>query len=201
MTQTYHSEREQSATRANAANMSSQGIQRKAVEARLKSEPVQQQSLPEEEMPAQLAGIEEELPAQMASMEDELPAQLAAMDEEELPVQAKSAVQLKANETGMPDQLKSGVESLSGIDMSDVKVHYNSPQPAQLNAHAYAQGTDIHVAPGQEQHLPHEAWHVVQQKQGRVQATTQLKESVPVNDDVALETEADIMGQKSLQQG
>lgn len=99
MTQTYHSEREQSSTRANAANMSSQGIQRKAVEARLKSEPVQQQSLPEEEMPAQLAAIEEVLPAQMAAIEDELPAQMAAMDEEELPVQAKSAVQLKANQT------------------------------------------------------------------------------------------------------
>ncbi|TWV95171.1 DUF4157 domain-containing protein [Chitinophaga pinensis] len=200
MTQTYHSEREQNATRANAANMSSQGIQRKAVEARLKSEPVQQQSLPEEEMPAQMAAMEEELPAQLASMEDELPAQMAAI-EEELLVQAKPAVQLKANETGMPDQLKSGVENLSGMDMSDVKVHYNSSQPAQLNAHAYAQGTDIHVAPGQEQHLPHEAWHVVQQKQGRVQATTQLKESVPVNDDPSLETEADVMGQKSLQQG
>jgi hypothetical protein len=27
--------------------------------------------------------------------------------------------------------------------------------------------------PGQEQHLPHEAWHVVQQKQGRVKPTGQ----------------------------
>ena len=200
MTQTYHSEREQSNTRANASNLSSQGIQRKAVEARLKSEPVQQQSVPEEELPAQMAAMEDELPAQMAAIDEELPAQMAAMDEE-LPLQAKSAVQLKANNTGMPDQLKSGVESLSGMDMSDVKVHYNSSQPAQLNAHAYAQGSDIHVAPGQEKHLPHEAWHVVQQKQGRVQATAQLKESVPVNDDPGLESEADIMGQKSLQQG
>ncbi|QHS63923.1 DUF4157 domain-containing protein [Chitinophaga agri] len=123
---------------------------------------------------------------------------MAALEEEELPVQAKSAIQRKANNTGMPDNLKSGVESLSGMDMSDVKVHYNSSQPAQLNAHAYAQGTDIHVAPGQEQHLPHEAWHVVQQKQGRVQATTQLKENVPVNDDAGLEAEADVMGQKSV---
>ena len=42
---------------------------------------------------------------------------------------------------------------------------------------AYTQGSDIHLGPGQEQHLPHEAWHVVQQKQGRVTATTQMKGS------------------------
>ena len=68
------------------------------------------------------------------------------------------------NTTGMPDDLKQGVENISGEDMSDVKVHYNSDKPAQLQAHAYAQGTDIHIASGQEKHLPHEAWHVAQQK-------------------------------------
>jgi hypothetical protein len=52
------------------------------------------------------------------------------------------------------------------------------------------------VAPGREQHLPHEAWHVVQQAQGRVQPTTQMKESTPVNDDPGLESEADVMAQK-----
>jgi hypothetical protein len=109
-----------------------------------------------------------------------------------------SSVQRKENKTGMPDQLKSGVESLSGIDMSDVKVHYNSSQPAQLNAHAYAQGNQIHIAPGQEKHLPHEAWHVVQQKQGRVQPTKQLKGKVNVNDDAGLEKEADVMGNKTI---
>ena len=77
------------------------------------------------------------------------------------------AVTQKQNKTGLPDQLKSGIENLSGYSMDDVKVHYNSGAPAQLNAHAYAQGTNIHIAPGQEKHLPHEAWHVVQQKQGR----------------------------------
>ncbi len=43
----------------------------------------------------------------------------------------------------------------------------------QLNALAYNSGSPIHVAPGQDQHLPHEAWHVVQQKQGRVMPTVQ----------------------------
>jgi len=28
------------------------------------------------------------------------------------------------NRTGMPDNLKAGVESLSGMDMSDIRVHY-----------------------------------------------------------------------------
>ncbi|MFN8393460.1 MAG: DUF4157 domain-containing protein [Bacteroidia bacterium] len=109
-----------------------------------------------------------------------------------------TALQRKKNDTGLPDNLKSGIENLSGHSMDDVKVHYNSSQPAQLNAHAYAQGTDIHIGPGQEQHLPHEAWHVVQQKQGRVQPTMQLKEKVPVNDDPGLENEADVMGSKAM---
>jgi hypothetical protein len=111
---------------------------------------------------------------------------------------SENPIQKKSNTTGMPDKLKSGVENLSGLDMSDVKVHYNSSQPAQLNAHAYAQGTSIHIAPGQEKHLPHEAWHVVQQKQGRVRPTLQMKQGVAVNDDKGLEKEADVMGAKAL---
>ena len=103
------------------------------------------------------------------------------------------------NRTGLPDNLKSGIENLSGYSMEDVRVHYNSAKPAQLQAHAYAQGTDIHVAPGQEKHLPHEAWHVVQQKQGRVKATRQLKGKVAINDDPGLEREADVMGSKAIQ--
>ncbi|PIF29810.1 uncharacterized protein DUF4157 [Flavobacterium sp. 9] len=108
-------------------------------------------------------------------------------------------VQRKANNTGLPNNLKSGIENLSGHSMDDVKVHYNSDKPAQLNAHAYAQGTDIHLASGQEKHLPHEAWHVVQQKQGRVKPTLQMKGKVNVNDDTGLEKEADVMGAKAIQ--
>ena len=122
--------------------------------------------------------------------------------------QAKSLVQLQqmanqkpaaqgANKTGMPDQLKSGIEHLSGYNMDDVQVHYNSSKPAALHAHAYAQGSDIHLGAGQEKHLPHEAWHVVQQKQGRVKPTLQMKGGVDVNDDKGLEREADVMGNKA----
>lgn len=101
------------------------------------------------------------------------------------------------NSTGLPDTLKSGIEALSGHGMDDVAVHYNSSQPAQLNAHAYAQGTAIHVAAGHED-LPHETWHVVQQKQGRIKPTMQMKKIVPLNDDRALENEADVMGTRAL---
>ena len=104
------------------------------------------------------------------------------------------------NRTGLPNQLKSGIEALSDVSLDDVNVHYNSSKPAQLQALAYTQGSDIHVAPGQEQHLAHEAWHVVQQKQGRVQPTTQLR-NVAINDDFGLEREADVMGDKALQKG
>ncbi len=107
-------------------------------------------------------------------------------------------IQRKKNATGLPDQLKSGIENLSGHNMDDVKVHYNSSKPAQLNAHAYAQGSEIHLGSGQEKHLPHEAWHVVQQKQGRVKPTKQLKAKVNINDDEGLEKEADVMGAKAL---
>ena len=107
-------------------------------------------------------------------------------------------VQKKPNNTGLPYDLKSGVENISGFSMDDVRVHYNSGKPAQLQAHAFAQGTDIHLATGQEKHLPHEAWHVVQQKQGRVQATMQLK-GERINDDSGLENEADVMGAKAAQ--
>jgi hypothetical protein len=112
---------------------------------------------------------------------------------------APATLQRKPNEGGLPDQLRSGIESLSGMSMDGVQVHYNSSKPAQLQAHAFAQGRDIHLAPGQEKHLPHEAWHVVQQAQGRVKPTLQLK-GVAINDDNALEQEADAMGAKAIAQ-
>lgn len=123
-------------------------------------------------------------------------AQLHAMTDNHS-AQQEHPILKKKNKTGLPDDLKTGMENLSGYPMDDVKVHYNSDKPAQLNAHAYAQGTDIHLASGQEKHLPHEAWHVVQQKQGRVKAAMQMKDGLSVNDDKSLEHEADVMGQQA----
>ena len=143
-----------------------------------------------------------------AEEEEPVPVMFVAQrvaNDEELQVKASqfkdasaSAPAKALNNTGMPDSLKAGIESLGGFDMSDVKVHYNSAKPAQLQAHAYTQGTDIHIGPGQERHLPHEAWHVVKQKQGRVQPTLQMKGEVNVNDDAGLENEADVMGGKAI---
>lgn len=111
-------------------------------------------------------------------------------------VVAQRAPEPRPNLTGMPDNLKSGIESLSGYSMDDVRVHYNSDKPATVQALAYTQGTDIHVAPGQEHTLPHEAWHVAQQMAGRVSPTTNIN-GMPVNDNAGLEHEADVMGEKA----
>lgn len=116
-------------------------------------------------------------------------------DEDTLQGRFEQPVQ-KKNETGMPDNLKAGIEDLSGFSMDDVRVHYNSDKPATVQALAYTQGTDIHVAPGQERHLPHEAWHVAQQMAGRVEPTTEVG-GLPVNDNPALEHEADVMGTRA----
>jgi hypothetical protein len=100
--------------------------------------------------------------------------------------------------SGLPHPLKTGIEALSGVVMDDVRVHYNSAQPAQLRAHAFTQGHDIHVGPGQERHLPHEAWHVVQQAQGRVRGLWQTAGGVHINDDHMLESEADHYGARAM---
>lgn len=117
-------------------------------------------------------------------------------DAEGVQMKSDTVFQQKPNNTGLPDNLKAGVESLSGFSMDDVKVHYNSSQPATVQALAYTQGTDIHVAPGQERHLPHEAWHVAQQLAGRVEPTTEVG-GMPVNDNIDLEHEADVMGARA----
>ncbi|MDD3246407.1 MAG: DUF4157 domain-containing protein [Methanosarcina sp.] len=155
---------------------------------------IQKQEMPEEEEPLQGKTIgtiqRQEIP------EDEEPLQgkiKETIQRKEIPEEEESLQTKRGNNTGMPDNLKAGVENLSGIDMSDVRVHYNSDKPAEVGALAYTQGTNIHVAPGQEKHLPHEAWHVVQQAQGRVRPTLQMKD-ISINDDVGLEQEADVMG-------
>ena len=128
-------------------------------------------------------------------------AQLQGMSDTRTASAQSGLIQKKENKTGIPDGLKAGMESVSGLSLNDVSVHRNSDKPAQLQAHAYAQGTDVHLAPGQEKHLPHELGHVVQQKQGRVAPTTQLKGEVPINDSTSLEKEADTLGAKAKSLG
>ncbi|MFB9326525.1 DUF4157 domain-containing protein [Paenibacillus aurantiacus] len=111
---------------------------------------------------------------------------------------SRPVLQAKGDRTGLGETLKAGIENLSGIPMDDVRVHRNSTKPQQLGALAYAQGTDIHVGPGQEKHLPHEAWHLVQQKQGRVKPTAEIGGKA-INDEESLESEADKMGSRAAQ--
>ena len=119
--------------------------------------------------------------------------------EEEEMLQGKfEPVQQQKNTTGLPDNLKTGMENLSGRSLDHVKVHYNSSKPAAVRAHAYAQGSEIHLGSGQDKHLPHELGHVVQQMEGRVQPTTSVA-GLSVNDNPGLETEATQMGERALQ--
>ena len=62
---------------------------------------------------------------------------------------------------------------------------------AQLQTHA--QGGQIFLGAGQEMHLGHELGHVVQQKQGREQATEAVRGQA-LNDDRSLEQEAERFG-------
>ncbi len=102
----------------------------------------------------------------------------------------------KENKTGLPDRLKEGIESMSGFCLDNVRVHFNSEKPAQLQAYAYTQGLNIYVAPGQEKHLPHEAWHTVQQMQGRVKSNYEINH-IGINDNAGLEREATVMGSRA----
>lgn len=132
---------------------------------------------------------------QLQAIADKSPQQQQAAQLQALATQQTTA----KNQTGLPNRLKSGMENLSGLSLDDVKVHRNSDKPAQLQAHAYAQGSNIYLGPGQEKQLPHELGHVVQQKRGGVKPTMQLKGDVAVNDDQQLEKEADTLGQSALQ--
>lgn len=112
--------------------------------------------------------------------------------------------QKKENKTGMPDEVKSHMESSFNTDFSDVRIHAGSSKAPEVGALAYTQGSDIHFASGRfkpdtspgKQLLGHELAHVVQQREGRVQPTTEVA-GMPVNDNPALEKEADVMGAKA----
>jgi hypothetical protein len=88
-------------------------------------------------------------------------------------------------------------------NLPNVNIYPNSSKAPALGAIAYTQGNDIHFAPGAynpgtgagKQLLGHELAHVVQQRQGRVQPTTRVN-GLPVNDNPALEKEADAMAKK-----
>lgn len=100
------------------------------------------------------------------------------------------------DKTGIPHRMKAGFEHSSGFSFDDVRVHYNSEKPAQLHAHAYTQGNEVYVAPGQEKHLPHELGHVVQQKSDMVKPTGEIG-GLPLNDNEEMEKGADMIAENA----
>jgi len=135
-------------------------------------------------------------------------------EEKAVPVQSKTAdgestIKKPASEgakSKLPDGVKGKMEACFGTDFSDVNVHANSDKATEIGALAYAQGSDVHFAPGQfnpdsqkgQELIGHELAHVVQQKEGRVSAKKQGA-GMPVNNDPGLEKEADEMGVKAAQ--
>lgn len=103
----------------------------------------------------------------------------------------------------LPDIVQAKMEYALKSDFSDVEIH-QSPEAERIGAMAFTQGNQIHFAPGHyepyseqgQELIGHELAHVIQQRRGRVPATTLVNGS-PVNDDVHLEREADELGRKA----
>lgn len=114
--------------------------------------------------------------------------------EKEREKETEKKPETKQNRTGIPMQLKQRMEEQSGFSFDDVQVHYYSDRPAKLDALAYTQGNQVYIGPGQEQHLPHELGHVVQQKMGIVRANTRHSSGVEMNTEERLERQADEIG-------
>ena len=100
--------------------------------------------------------------------------------------------------TTIPKLLQLAVQRLSGICLQNARLYYNSPFPKHVNALAFARGCSIHIAPGQERLLPHEAWHLVQQSQGRVRSLAASRSGICTNDNGELEHEANVMGSRAM---
>ncbi|MEL6535750.1 MAG: DUF4157 domain-containing protein [Bacteroidota bacterium] len=118
--------------------------------------------------------------------------------------QPAKALGPQANRTGLPDGLKAKMEGTFGTRLDNVRVNKNSSFPAKVGAIATTQGNRIDFAPGHynphtaqgQKLIGHEAWHTVQQAQGRVKPTLQMKTGHMVNDSSQLEAEADRMGER-----
>ena len=87
------------------------------------------------------------------------------------------------NQTSLQDDHIRGIEELSGYSMDEVREHDNNEKPTNLTAQAYTKGLEIHLVPGKEKHMPHEAWQDVLRKPGRVKEKLQ-KASDPIEEAV-----------------
>ena len=122
------------------------------------------------------------------------------MPEEEEMMQTKMDT---GSGSSLPSSIQASASQQLQGDLSGVNIHQNSQKASELGALAYTQGKDIHFAPNAyDPHtssgkslIGHELTHVVQQSEGRVQATGEI-EGMPLNDDTSLEREADEMGNR-----
>jgi hypothetical protein len=105
----------------------------------------------------------------------------------------------------LPGDLQASMGRSFDADFSAVRIHQGG-EAARLGALAYTQGTDIHFSPGQyapdtaggRQLIGHELAHVVQQANGSVTPTLQMKSAgLALNDDRGLEQEADRAGARA----
>lgn len=105
-----------------------------------------------------------------------------AQNESNLDLPHRTIVGSTSGGQPLPEPIQHQLESRSGFDLSEVRVHVGHPMPVSLNAQAYTRGNDIFFAPGAydpgsekgREAIAHEAWHVVQQKQGRVKPVAEL---------------------------
>lgn len=102
----------------------------------------------------------------------------------------------KAGRTA-PEDLKTRFEDMSGYSFDDVSIHYHSDKPAQMEAAAYTMGNEVYLGAGQEKYLGHELGHVLQQKRKRIPPLLRYK-GVAVNNDPALEREADMLARQAM---
>ena len=150
-------------------------------------------------------------PLQMLLKEEE--EKTTQKKEEEKELQAKkenNEVVSQATKSGtkakLPDEVQTKMEGAFGTSFDDVNIHKDDNSATDMGALAYTQGKDVHFAPGQynpgtqkgQELIGHELTHVEQQKAGRVQPTKQGK-GMAVNDNPALEKEADVMGKKAAE--
>jgi len=145
-------------------------------------------------------------------------ARLAALDDPfglHVPIQAKGDLRgaktadprgLPATSSGapLPPAVRAIMERAFNADFGDVLIHPDSARAAAIGARAYAEGNSVHLAPGEydpesqagRELIGHELAHVIQQRQGRVAATSQAR-GVAINDAPGLEQEADTLGQRA----
>lgn len=92
--------------------------------------------------------------------------------------------------SSLPADLQGGLETALGVSMAGVRVVYGSSEPARYGAAAFARKGVIHLGPGQDKFLDHEAAHIGQQRLGQVRPTGERK-GQPVNEDASMEAAAD----------